>query len=73
VYFLRGFNIYILVNGFFPQKDIGESKVYLTNTTKCPMIEIEEIKRITLLAFTSKAKSIILIRELSKALKIKPM
>jgi hypothetical protein len=58
---------------FFPQKDIGESRVYLTNITKYPMIEIEEIKRITLLAFTSKAKSIILFRELLKAFKIKSM
>jgi hypothetical protein len=58
---------------FFPQKDIVESRVYLTNITKHLMIEIEEIKRVTLLAFTSKAKSIILFRELSKAFKIKSM
>ncbi len=56
----------------FPQKDIGESSVYLTSIPKYPMIEVEII-RITLSAFTSKAKSILLFMELSKAFKIKSM
>jgi hypothetical protein len=58
----------------FRQKDIGESKrVYLTSITKYPMIELEIIICITLLAIISKAKSILLSRELLKSFKIKPM
>jgi hypothetical protein len=70
---LRRILTFIFSKMVFPQKDIGESKsVYLTSTPKYPMIEIEIIC-ITLLAFTSKNKSIVLSRELSKAFKIKPM
>jgi hypothetical protein len=62
------FNIYMLQNGF-PSKGYRSSKsVYLTNITKYPMIEIEIIC-IMLLAFTSKAKSIVLFMQLSKAFK----
>ena len=46
--------------------------MYLTSSTKYPMIKVEIIC-IPLLAITSKAKSIVLSRELSKAFKIKPM
>ncbi len=66
------FNIYMLQNGF-PSKGYWRIKsVYLTSSTKYPMVKVEIIC-IPLLAITSKAKSIVLSRELSKAFKIKPM
>ena len=46
--------------------------MYLTSSTKYPMVKVEIIC-IPLLGITSKAKSIVLSRELSKAFKIKPM
>ena len=66
------FNIYMLQNGFRSKGCWRIKSVYSTSITKDPMIKVEIIC-IPLLAITSKAKSIVLSRELSKAFKIKPM
>jgi len=61
----------MLQNGF-SSKGYWRIKSVYFSITKYPMIKVEIIC-ITLLAFTSKAKSIVLSRELSKAFKIKSM